>query len=152
MNERNSSVKYLQSLQRYYFQKFVNLGNLRSFPCSKRSNLVAKVPKNGTYFECACVLPEVTKTIGKIILECIKEHIEILIIRDQVGCRCGSSYTDQTNTLRTMFERRAELRYRVSVTDFGIGDVLRTALAGRRSGVQYMVSCFPKYLYYADKI
>lgn len=86
-----------------------------TFPSEWKNGIIVKIPKKGNLTECnnwrgICVLPTVTKIITKIILNRLKEHLEISINEEQAGFRAGSSCTDHINTVRIIIEQCVEFR------------------------------------------
>jgi hypothetical protein len=85
------------------------------FPKESKEELIIKVPKKGDLSQCrnwrdATLLAVISKIFNKIILEWIKNAMEMGLRKEQAGFRHNRSCIDQISTLRMIIEQSVEFQ------------------------------------------
>jgi hypothetical protein len=89
---------------------FQDIWQTETFPKEWKEGITLKVPKKGDLSQCrnwrgVTLLAVISKIFNKVILERIKNSLEMGLRKEQAGFRKNRSCTDQINTLRVIIEQ-----------------------------------------------
>ena len=94
---------------------FQDIWQKETFPKESKEGIIIKVPKKGDLSQCrnwrgVTLLAVISKIFNKIILEQIKNSLEMGLRKEQAGFRHNRSCIDQINTLRVIIEQSIEFQ------------------------------------------
>jgi len=94
---------------------FQDIWQKETFPKESKEGIIIKVPKKGDLSQCrnwrgVTLLAVISKIFNKILLERIKNSLEIGLRKEQAGFRHNRSCIDQINTLRVIIEQSVEFQ------------------------------------------
>jgi len=97
------------------FPLFQDIWQTETFPKEWKEGIIVKVPKKGDLSQCrnwrgVTLLAVISKIINKVILEQIKNSLEMGLQKEQAGFRKNRSCIDQINTLRVIIEQSVEFQ------------------------------------------
>jgi len=94
---------------------FQDIWQTEMFPKERKEGIIVKVPKKGDLSQCrnwrgVTLLAVISKIFNKVILEQIKNSLEMGLRKEQAGFRQNRSCIDQINTLRVITEQSVEFQ------------------------------------------
>jgi len=94
---------------------FQDIWQKEMFPKEWKEGIIINVPKKGDLSQCrnwrgVTLLAEISKIFKKIILERVKNSMEMGLRKEQTGFRHNRSCINQINTLRVIIEQSVEFQ------------------------------------------
>jgi len=94
---------------------FQDIWQTETFPKEWKEGIIVKVPKEGDLSQCrnwrgVTLLAVISKIFNKVILERIKNSLEMGLQKEQAGFHQNRSRIDQINTLRVIIEQSVEFQ------------------------------------------
>ena len=94
---------------------FQDIWQTKTFPKEWKEGIIVKVPKKGDLSQCrnwrgVTLLAVISKIFNKVVLERIKNSLEMGLRKERVGFRQNRSCTDQIKPLRVIIEQSVEFQ------------------------------------------